>query len=508
MKSSMKIFKKDKDNKDKDNKDKDRETRDTREQQGRGRSTTASPALNISTSGSVDKEKALLSGSGGDAKKQQAGSPAVSTAAQIAVATAGYGIRIGDTRFYGRVICRARALYDYPLDGDTLQVEDGEIKLLKFRKGDIINVHEQDPSGWWSGEFNDEKGVFPGSYMKVLEEDLSSSEPVPTKKPKSQNVPREDLMRRVNELIKQLEDIEAERDEIFATHEREKGEFTRTLNEARAKSDTEIQQLRKALAERDDVIQASTKKIKSMERDLEEVSSKLAAKEVEVLTMELEIAEYKSKVPDMLAKQEREKKQNSLKGTQMEAAQRAVDLQDLTKQKLELEKNVRDAQAKLTELESKILKKVMSTPTPGEGSGASERSIQEKDKQIDLLKKQLGEEVFERRRLETEIRDMKRVCVDVENLKAEKQKLEADLFAKLEADSKLNKINIILQGLLNKDEATMSVGSMKEVLTKIRKGIATTPAPPVPAAAPQTQGTPKPEANRSLRPKTAISLGY
>jgi hypothetical protein len=39
--------------------------------------------------------------------------------------------------------------YDYPLDGDTLQVEDEEIKLLKFRKGDIINVYEQDTSGWY-----------------------------------------------------------------------------------------------------------------------------------------------------------------------------------------------------------------------------------------------------------------------------------------------------------------------------------------------------------------------
>lgn len=40
--------------------------------------------------------------------------------------------------------------YDYPLDGDTLQVEDEEIKLLKFRKGDIINVYEQDTSGWYA----------------------------------------------------------------------------------------------------------------------------------------------------------------------------------------------------------------------------------------------------------------------------------------------------------------------------------------------------------------------
>jgi hypothetical protein len=74
-------------------------------------------------------------------------------------------------------------LYDYPLDGDTLQVDDEEIKLLKFKKGDIISVYEQDPSGWyvgarnfisvpfsyliiiinvnhrWAGEFNDEKVI-------------------------------------------------------------------------------------------------------------------------------------------------------------------------------------------------------------------------------------------------------------------------------------------------------------------------------------------------------------
>jgi hypothetical protein len=46
------------------------------------------------------------------------------------------------------VLFRARALYDYPIDGDTLHIEDEEIKLLRFKKGDVINVYEQDPSGW------------------------------------------------------------------------------------------------------------------------------------------------------------------------------------------------------------------------------------------------------------------------------------------------------------------------------------------------------------------------
>ncbi len=34
-----------------------------------------------------------------------------------------------------------------------------------------------------------------------------------------------------------------------------------------------------------------------------------------------------------------------------------------------------------------------------------------------MLKKQLGEEVFERRRMENEIREMKRICADFESVK-------------------------------------------------------------------------------------------
>lgn len=58
-------------------------------------------------------------------------------------------------------------------------------------------------------------------------------------------------------------------------------------------------QVKKTLAERDEVIAASTKKIKSMEKDVEECSAKLSSKDVEILTMELEIEEYKMKFPDM-----------------------------------------------------------------------------------------------------------------------------------------------------------------------------------------------------------------
>ncbi len=59
-------------------------------------------------------------------------------------------------------------------------------------------------------------------------------------------------------------------------------------------------QLKKIIAERDDVIQASTKKIKAMEKECEEISAKLSAREVEMLTMELEIEDYKVKLPEMM----------------------------------------------------------------------------------------------------------------------------------------------------------------------------------------------------------------
>lgn len=48
------------------------------------------------------------------------------------------------------------------------------------------------------------------------------------------------------------------------------------------------------------MIQASTKKIRLMEKELEDVSAKLAAKEVEVMTMEMEVQDYKNKIPELL----------------------------------------------------------------------------------------------------------------------------------------------------------------------------------------------------------------
>lgn len=59
-----------------------------------------------------------------------------------------------------------------------------------------------------------------------------------------------------------------------------------------------------------------------------------------------------------------------------------------------------------------------------------------------MLKKQLGEEVFEKRRMENEIREMKRLCVDVENLKTDRARLEVEIAGKMELENKLAKIGI------------------------------------------------------------------
>lgn len=327
--------------------------------------------------------------------------------------------------------------------------------------------------------------------MKVLEEEPAPEPSTHKQKTKSQNFSREELTKKVNELIKQLDEIENEKDKVISERERDKDDFNRKMKEARAKADAEIQELKKTLQERDEVILASTKRIKSLEKEVEETGQKLSSKEVEALTMELEIEEYKSKIPEMLAKEakdkraqeeklQKEKLTNSglVRDLSSDITKKNAELQDMAKQKQEIEKSVKEAQAKLTELEGQILKKVMSTPTPN-GDPAME---QNKDKQIDMLKKQLGEEVFERRRLENEIREMKRMCVDMENLKSEKNRLEAEIATKADLDSKLSKINIILQGLINKDDSTLTVGSIKDVLTKVRKGISTPASSPTPGS--------------------------
>lgn len=71
---------------------------------------------------------------------------------------------------YASLFCRA--LYDY---------EAQDASALSFRRGDIIEVLTQQPSGWWDGLLGDERGWFPSNYVTIISDEeaelaFSSSE--------------------------------------------------------------------------------------------------------------------------------------------------------------------------------------------------------------------------------------------------------------------------------------------------------------------------------------------
>lgn len=54
-------------------------------------------------------------------------------------------------------ILTARALYDYKATNDT---------ELSFNAGDILNINDQDDSGWWYAELNGQMGFVPSNYIE------------------------------------------------------------------------------------------------------------------------------------------------------------------------------------------------------------------------------------------------------------------------------------------------------------------------------------------------------
>lgn len=54
---------------------------------------------------------------------------------------------------------RTKAMYDYQASADD---------EISFKEGDIIIVLEQHPDGWWFGELNGKKGLFPGNYTELI----------------------------------------------------------------------------------------------------------------------------------------------------------------------------------------------------------------------------------------------------------------------------------------------------------------------------------------------------
>ncbi|KAG6897764.1 hypothetical protein C0992_011433 [Termitomyces sp. T32_za158] len=63
-------------------------------------------------------------------------------------------------QFLNTLFCRA--LYDYEAQSES---------SLSFRKGEVIEVLTQEPSGWWDGLLGDERGWFPSNYVQVISEE-------------------------------------------------------------------------------------------------------------------------------------------------------------------------------------------------------------------------------------------------------------------------------------------------------------------------------------------------
>jgi son of sevenless-like protein len=58
---------------------------------------------------------------------------------------------------YQGLFCKA--LYDYSAQ---------DASALSFRRGDVIEVLNQQPSGWWDGLLGEERGWFPSNYVSLI----------------------------------------------------------------------------------------------------------------------------------------------------------------------------------------------------------------------------------------------------------------------------------------------------------------------------------------------------
>lgn len=39
---------------------------------------------------------------------------------------------------------------------------------MPYNLGDVINIHDKQPDGWWLGELNGVVGIFPATYVEEI----------------------------------------------------------------------------------------------------------------------------------------------------------------------------------------------------------------------------------------------------------------------------------------------------------------------------------------------------
>jgi son of sevenless-like protein len=72
--------------------------------------------------------------------------------------------QLGELQQFNTSFCRA--LYDYDAQDPS---------ALSFRRGDIIEILTQQPSGWWDGLLGDERGWFPSNYVVLISDEEAES---------------------------------------------------------------------------------------------------------------------------------------------------------------------------------------------------------------------------------------------------------------------------------------------------------------------------------------------
>ena len=73
-------------------------------------------------------------------------------------------------------------------------------KLISFSLGDLIEVFVKNPNGWWKGEKDGKRGVFPGSFVRVVEEAKENGE-----EEGEGGVGKEEMEKFHNEMMKKME---------------------------------------------------------------------------------------------------------------------------------------------------------------------------------------------------------------------------------------------------------------------------------------------------------------
>ena len=59
------------------------------------------------------------------------------------------------------VMAIAKGTYEYVASNET---------ELSFKEGEIMNITDQDDSGWWFAEIGERSGFVPKNYLEVVEQ--------------------------------------------------------------------------------------------------------------------------------------------------------------------------------------------------------------------------------------------------------------------------------------------------------------------------------------------------